>query len=71
MPAPETLGVPRPKARKRKPVRSPVTFRLSEADEVALHRLAKRARLGPSAFARRIVEHYIRQHAPQRVKKGR
>jgi hypothetical protein len=47
-----------------------VTFRLTEADEDALHILAQRAKLGSSAFTRRIVEHYIRQHAPQRVKKG-
>jgi hypothetical protein len=33
-----------------------VTFRLTEADEAALHVLAARAKLGASAFARRIVE---------------
>jgi hypothetical protein len=42
-----------------------VTFRLTEVDEDALHALAERAKLGPSAFARRIVEHYIREHAPR------
>jgi predicted DNA-binding protein len=60
MPPPEAFRrppVPKPK-------RSPVTFRLTEADEDALHALAKRAQLGASSFARRIVEHYIREHAP-------
>lgn len=61
-PAPEALNKPRPAP---KPKRSPVTFRLTEADEDALHALAGRAKLGPSAFARRIVEHYIREHAPR------
>lgn len=69
MPSPMELSGPRER-RARKPPRSPVTFRLTEADEGALHMLARRARLGPSAFARRVVEHYIRQHAPRRVKKG-
>jgi len=69
MPSPLELSRPRQR-RARKPPRSPVTFRLTEADEDALHMLAQRAKLGSSAFARRIVEHYIRQHAPQRVKKG-
>ena len=61
MPPPEALNTPRA----RKPPRSPVTFRLTEADEDALHALARRAQLGASAFARRIVEHYIREHAPR------
>jgi hypothetical protein len=60
-PSPEALArqgvhVPKPK-------RSPVTFRLTEDDEDALHALAERAELGPSTFARRIVEHYIQEHA--------
>jgi hypothetical protein len=70
MPSPETLSKQRVRKPSPKPKRSPLTFRLTEADEDALHALAERAQLGPSAFARRIVEHYIRQHAPQRVKKG-
>lgn len=61
-PPPEALA--KRNASKPKPVRSPVTFRLTETDEDALHALAKRADMGPSAFARRIVEHYIREHAP-------
>lgn len=60
-PPPEALNKPR----KYKPKRSPVTFRLTEVDEDALHALAERANLGPSALARRIVEHYIREHAPR------
>jgi hypothetical protein len=60
-PPPEALNKPR----ERKPIRSPVTFRLTEADEEALHALAKRAQMGASALARRIVEHYIREHAPR------
>jgi hypothetical protein len=64
MPPPEALN--RLSKKPPKPKRSPVTFRLTEADEDALHELAGRAQLGPSAFARRIVEHYIRQHAPSK-----
>lgn len=67
MPPPEALNQPR----ERKPTRSPVTFRLSEADEDALHALAARAQLGASAFARRIVEHYIREHASRSGAKRR
>jgi len=44
-------------------VRSPITFRLTEADERALHALAVRAKMGASALARRIVENYIQDHA--------
>ena len=69
MPSPQELNRPRLR-RVPKPPRSPVTFRLTEADEEALHRLARRAKLGASAFARRIVEHYIRQHAPRTGVKG-
>lgn len=65
-PTPEQLN-PR---RGRTAPRSPVTFRLTAPYEDAFLLLARRARLGRSAFARRIVEHYIREHAPQRVKKG-
>jgi len=43
-PPPEALNKPR----ERKPIRSPVTFRLTEVDEEALHALAKRAQMGPS-----------------------
>lgn len=42
-----------------------VTFRLSDPEHAALLSLAERADLGPSAFARRIVEHYINEHVPQ------
>jgi len=49
--------------------RSPITFRLSPVDEVALHTLATSVDLGASAFARRIVENYIQQHAPRTSRK--
>jgi hypothetical protein len=64
-PPPEALNRPPVRKPPPKPKRSPVTFRLTEADEEELHRLAKRAQLGASALARRIVEHYIREHAPR------
>jgi hypothetical protein len=59
-PPPEALRRP---PRVRKPVRSPITFRLAEADERALRALAVRAKMGSSALARRIVENYIQDHA--------
>ncbi|MGE0397228.1 MAG: hypothetical protein AB7T06_10950 [Kofleriaceae bacterium] len=40
-----------------------VTFRLDDAEHEALLGLSKRANLGPSALARRIVEAYIHAHA--------
>ena len=58
MPSPEALGGPRLASRQ------VVTFRLDDADHDALLGLAERANLGPSAFARRIVEAYIKAHAP-------
>ncbi len=39
-----------------------VTFRLSDPQLEELRALAKRAGLGSSALARRIVEHYIAEH---------
>ena len=42
-----------------------VTFRLDDDEHAALLTLAKRANLGPSALARRIVEAYIAEHAPE------
>lgn len=65
-PTPEELNPQRPGKKKR----SPLTFRLADAYEDAFLVLCRRADLGRSAFARRIVEHYIREHAPARVKKG-
>jgi hypothetical protein len=58
MPSPEALGGPRLASRQ------VVTFRLDDAEHDALLGLAERADLGPSAFARRVVEAYIRAHAP-------
>jgi hypothetical protein len=58
-PSPETLG-------RSANARQPVCFRLRDADHVALVALAKRAGVGHSTLCRRIVEHYIREHAPKR-----
>jgi hypothetical protein len=57
LPSPESLGGPRLASRQ------VVTFRLHDADHDALLTLSERASLGPSAFARRIVEAYIRAQA--------
>jgi hypothetical protein len=63
-PTPASLAkMTRPRIPKKK--RSPITFRLSEVHEAALHTLAESVDLGPSALARRIVENYIEQHAPR------
>lgn len=58
MPPPEELKRPRA-------TRNPINFRLNDDDWEALHALAARADTGPSSLARRIVEHYIREHAPR------
>ena len=58
MPAPEQLK-PRPSQRL-------ITFRLNDRDDRALRGLAKRAEMGPSTLARRIIEHYLQEHAPNR-----
>jgi predicted DNA-binding protein len=42
-----------------------VSFRLSEPEYEALLALSKKAGIGHSALARRIVEHYINEHAPR------
>lgn len=65
LPAPESLGGPRLASRQ------VVTFRLDDAEHDALLDLSKRASLGPSAFARRIVEAYIQAHAPSKNTKTR
>ena len=41
-----------------------VSFRLSDPEHELLLALAKRADIGHSALARRIVEHYLSEHAP-------
>jgi predicted DNA-binding protein len=46
-----------------------VTFRLDDREHDALLSLSKIAGLGPSAFARRIVEAYIEEHAGTYTKK--
>lgn len=43
-----------------------VSFRLSDPEHDALLSLAHRAGIGHCALARRIVEHYINEHAPER-----
>ncbi len=62
MPAPETFA--RPESTKT------ITFRIGKTNHAQLVELAKRAKLGHSALARRIVEHYIEQHAKTRGKRG-
>lgn len=62
MPAPETFARPEPT--------KTVTFRLSVTNHGKLLTLARRSKLGHSALVRRIVEHYIEQHAPTRGKSG-
>lgn len=47
-----------------------VSFRLSDPEHEALLALAERAGIGHSALARKIVEHYINEHAP-RNRRGR
>jgi hypothetical protein len=64
MPSPEALKRPRA-------TRNPINFRLNDDDWEMLHALAARAEAGPSSFARRIVEHYLREHAPRRAAKRR
>jgi hypothetical protein len=57
-PSPESLGGPRLASR------HVITFRLDDEPHEALLGLGQRANLGPSAFSRRIVEAYIKAHAP-------
>lgn len=59
LPAPEDLG--RDTSR-----RLPISFRLTDADHDALLALAERAGVGHSTLARRVVEHYIREHSARR-----
>lgn len=47
-----------------------VTFRLSESDHAVLLRLAQRGKLGHSTLVRRVVEHYIQEHAKPRGRRG-
>jgi hypothetical protein len=65
-PTPEALGKPRPRAS-----RQVVTFRLDDPEHDALLMLSERAGLGHSAFARRIVEAYINEHAPTKTPRNR
>ena len=63
-PSPEELGDHGPRSKRM------VSFRLSEPEYEALLALSKKAGIGHSALARRIVEHYINEHAP-RNRRGR
>jgi predicted DNA-binding protein len=47
-----------------------VSFRLSDPEHEALLALAEKAGVGHTTLARRIVEHYINEHAP-RNRRGR
>lgn len=46
--------------------RRTVTFRIDEVDHAALVTIAKRAGIGHATLCRRVVEAYIREHAPKR-----
>jgi hypothetical protein len=63
-PSPEELGDRAPRSK------NMVSFRLSDPEYEALLALAEKAGIGHSALARRIVEHYINEHAP-RNRRGR
>lgn len=68
-----TRGLPPPEALRNGPPKkhSPITFRLDPEDLTKLHGLAERAGIGHTSLVRRIVEHYIREHAtPTKGKRG-
>ena len=48
-----------------------VTFRLSDEDHRALLLLAERGGMGHTTLVRRIVEHYIQEHAPRGAKRSK
>ena len=64
-PTPEALGRSRSRSLRM------VSFRLSDPEHEALLALAERAGVGHCTLARRIVEHYILEHAPQGRRGGR
>jgi predicted DNA-binding protein len=57
--------MPSPIELKPKSTQHPVTFRLNDEDHAALLALAATASMGHSTLVRRIVEHYIHEHAPR------
>jgi hypothetical protein len=61
---------PPPKAFARPPKGSKrsVTFRLNDIEHAALLKLAESADMGHATLARRIVEHYVREHMPKKRK---
>jgi predicted DNA-binding protein len=64
--------MPTPEQLRPKPSQRLITFRLSDDEHGALLLLAERAQVGHSTLVRRIVEHYIVEHAPRRgAKRGR
>jgi len=62
---PRTTPSPKALADRPPPSQRMVSFRLREPEHAALLALAERAGIGHSALARRIVEHYINEHAPR------
>lgn len=58
-PSPKELGNQGPRSTKM------VSFRLSDPEYEDLLELSQKAGIGHSALARRIVEHYINEHAPR------
>lgn len=62
MPSPEQLRRPQTSRRL-------ITFRLNDDADQILRLLAQRAGLGPSTLARRVIEHYVRDHAPRNARK--
>jgi hypothetical protein len=63
MPAPAQL-------KPRRNSRNLIAFRLNDDEDDALRALAATSGMGPSTLARRIVEHYLGQHAPRARKRG-
>ena len=63
MPPPEQLT-----AKQRRTQRL-ITFRLNGDEDTLLRAIAEAADIGPSTLARRIVEHYVREHAPRKTGK--
>jgi hypothetical protein len=61
--------MPSPEELKPRNSRNLITFRLNDDDDAALRTLAERVGLGPSTLARRVIEHYVREHAPRNKRK--
>lgn len=61
--------MPSPEELKPRNSRRLITFRLNDDDDAALRALAARAQLGPSTLVRRVIEHYVREHASRNTRK--